>query len=143
MVVSRIYNVNTEANAQASEHFKVKEFACKDGSAIVLIHQYLIDALETIRTAAGNRAITINSGYRTYSHNRKIGGASASYHLYGLAADIVISGMTAEQMAKVASAALGNKGGVGLYNGYIHVDGRVNRYRFDKRTGVEKAVTDF
>lgn len=143
MVCSRVYNIATEANVKASEHFKVSEFACKDGSSIVLIHQYLIDALEAIRTAAGNKPITINSGYRTYTHNKNIGGASASYHLYGLAADIVISGMTAEQMAKVASAALGNKGGVGLYNGYIHVDGRVNRYRFDKRSGVEKAVTDF
>lgn len=143
MVCSRVYNIATEAKAKASEHFKVSEFACKDGSSIVLIHQYLIDALEAIRTAAGNHPITINSGYRTYTHNKNIGGASASYHLYGLAADIVISGMTAEQMAKVASAALGNKGGVGLYNGYIHVDARVNRYRFDKRSGIEKAVTDF
>lgn len=144
MVTSRVYNTATEANVKASEHFKVKEFACKDGSKIVLIHDYLLDALEQLRKALNNSPITINSGYRTYTHNKAVGGASASYHLYGLAADIVVPGWTPLQVAQVADALFPDWAGIGLYNGYVHLDGRkVMKYRFDKRSGKEVAVTKF
>lgn len=143
MVCSNVYNARTEKDVKVSAHFKVSEFACKDGSSICLVHRYLWEKLEALRRACGNRPITINSGYRTYQHNKNIGGASNSYHLYGLAADIVVSGMSALKVAQLADKIFGDSGGVGLYNGYVHIDGRVSKYRFDKRSGVEKAVDHF
>ena len=69
----------------------MSEFACKDGTPVPeLLHKnvkLLARQLEVIRGSV-KRPIFINSGYRTVSHNAKIGGASRSYHLTGRAADI-------------------------------------------------------
>jgi hypothetical protein len=50
--------------------------------------------LEALRVKLGNRAITVNSGFRTIAHNAEIGGASDSMHLYGMAADLNVPGVS-------------------------------------------------
>ena len=35
------YIMDTDGNAQLAKHFKVKEFACKDGSQVVFIDDHL------------------------------------------------------------------------------------------------------
>ena len=79
-----IWFMNTKQK-NLSEHFKPKEFQCKDGSEEFLIADKLIDTLEAIRNHF-NEPVTINSGYRTPSWNSKIGGAPNSYHCKGMAA---------------------------------------------------------
>lgn len=49
----------------------------------------LAAGLEQIRTLLGDKPIRINSGYRSPSLNRAIGGARSSAHLDGYAADFV------------------------------------------------------
>lgn len=44
-----------------------------------------------------NRPIIINSGYRSYSLNAKVGGVINSQHLTGQAADFTINGLTVKQ----------------------------------------------
>lgn len=44
-----------------------------------------------------NRPIIINSGYRSYSLNAKVGGVINSQHLTGQAADFTIKGLTVKQ----------------------------------------------
>lgn len=83
----KVYNVETEGSCLLSTHFKVREFKCFDGSKIVLISPVLIDVLEDLRKQM-NTVFYINSGYRTVTHNKAIGGASNSMHMYGLAADV-------------------------------------------------------
>ena len=39
------YIMNTDGNVQLTKHFKVKEFACKDGSPVVFIDDYLYNVL--------------------------------------------------------------------------------------------------
>lgn len=72
-----------------SPHFALKEMACKDGSDKVLYSTGLMSMLEKLR-AYGGFTVHINSGYRSPSYNRKIGGASKSQHIYGTAADIIV-----------------------------------------------------
>lgn len=43
--------------------------------------------LERARTILGNRVIHVSSGYRSPELNRAVGGARASFHMLGLAAD--------------------------------------------------------
>jgi zinc D-Ala-D-Ala carboxypeptidase len=43
--------------------------------------------LEAVRAKGGHHAIGINSGFRSVAYNDCIGGASASQHMYGTAAD--------------------------------------------------------
>ncbi len=58
-------------------------------------------ALEGVRVKLGNRVIHINSGFRTVAHNLAVGGVEHSQHLYGLAADIEVEGLTPQQVQKI------------------------------------------
>ena len=49
--------------------------------------------LESVRSLLG-KPISISSGYRSTRVNSAVRGAGNSYHLYGLAADIKVKGMT-------------------------------------------------
>lgn len=83
---------------KVSPHFKLKEFQCQDGSDIVKIDTNLLNFLEKLITYGGF-TITIISGYRTVSHNRKVGGASKSKHIYGYAADINVRNEKGENVS--------------------------------------------
>ncbi len=52
----------------------------------------LMYKLEALRKKLGNKPITVNSGFRSISHNASVGGASDSMHLYGNAADLDVPG---------------------------------------------------
>jgi uncharacterized protein YcbK (DUF882 family) len=69
------------------------------------------------------RSVTIVSGCRSHSHNRRIGGARESFHLRCLAADIKVQGVGKAQLAKYARS-LAGRGGVGVYcrDGSVHID---------------------
>ena len=76
-------------NDQITPHFRLSEFAnTKDGDVVLLNSDVVlfIQMLEEFRVWY-NRTMTITSGYRTKAFNKKVGGASNSYHLKGLAAD--------------------------------------------------------
>jgi hypothetical protein len=118
-------------------HFKVREFACKDGTDQILISTILVDVLEDIRAACGNKPVTINSAYRTPAHNQNVGGAPDSYHVKGMAVDITITGVDTTTVCKAAEKALaarGIQGGIGRYvgQGFVHVDVRPVRSRFQQ-----------
>ena len=67
------YSKAKDGNKRLSAHFKVKEFACRDGSDAVLVAPRLVMVLESIRTHFGS-AVVINSAYRTPQYNAKVGG---------------------------------------------------------------------
>lgn len=113
---NKYYTINGKQS-----NFKVKEFACKDGSDFLKVDSELIEKLQIMRDYFG-RAITINSGYRNEEWNKKVGGAGNSMHLYGKAADIVVSGITPSTVAAFAKK-IGFRG-VGTYAGFTHVDTR-------------------
>ena len=52
-----------------------------------------VEVLEPLREAIG-KPIIISSGYRSPSLNRAIGGSAGSAHMFGLAADISVPGIT-------------------------------------------------
>lgn len=123
----KIYSAAKDGKKQLTPHFRVREFACSDGSDTVLVDEALVKLLERIRVWAGAE-IRISSGYRTPAYNKKIGGASASYHTKGQAADIVVTGKKPAEVAKFAQAI--GAGGVGLYTAsrFTHVDTRTIKY---------------
>lgn len=113
---------------QISEHFKANEFRCKDGNDEILICKELLEILEEVRNHF-NAPVIINSGYRTPEWNTKVGGAKCSYHMKGMAADIVVKGHTPKEVAKIASEIMKNHGGVIRYTNFVHVDVREKYYR--------------
>ena len=135
------YSRARDGNINLSANFKVKEFACKDGSDYILVSTDLVKLLQNIRNHFG-RAVTINSAYRNAVYNRKIGGVSNSQHVYGTAADIVVSGVAPLQVAQYVETVQPNSGGIGLYGNFTHVDVRVNRARW-QNYGREISVSGF
>lgn len=103
-------------------NFKVKEFACNDGSDTIKIDDELVEKLQIIRSYFGV-PVTINSGYRTPSYNRTVGGVADSQHVLGKAADIVVKGVSPSRVAEFAKKI--GFGGVGTYKDFTHVDTRL------------------
>lgn len=130
MITVHAYSKKKDGNKQLSANFKVKEFACKDGSDVIFIAPELVDILQKIRTHFG-KAVNINSGYRTPSYNKKVGGATYSQHQYGTAADIRISGVAPKKIAEYAETLLPGKGGIGIYSNFVHVDVREVKSRWN------------
>lgn len=122
---------------QLTKHFNVREFDCKDGTPVQKRDhaglQNLCELyLEPLRAKFG--PVTVVSGFRTVSHNRKVGGASKSFHVYTIhdgndqAADIKCARGTPRQwhatLNWLRARKRGGKGGLGLYNTFVHIDMR-------------------
>lgn len=135
----KTYSVKKDGSTYLSENFKVKEFACNDGSDTVLISDELVDLLQKIRDHF-RVAVTINSGYRTSAYNKKVGGVSNSQHVKGTAADIVVKGVDPLTVGQYVEYIMPDHGGIGVYQTFTHVDVRSNRSRWDHRSGKEVVV---
>ena len=95
------FSYATEGSVRLSEHFKVYEFRCKDNTNPIFVSLNLVDVLERIREHF-KKPVYINSAYRNPAYNAMIGGAKNSMHMYGMAADIHINGVTPNQIADFA-----------------------------------------
>ena len=85
-----VYSNKKDGNKYISEHFRIKEFACKDGSDKILLDIKLVEILEDLRKRLNSSSCHVTSGYRTPKHNKKIGGSRTSEHMKGKAADVVL-----------------------------------------------------
>lgn len=126
----KAYSLAKDGDKKLSANFKVKEFACEDGSDVVFISDGLVQVLQAIRSHFG-RTTNVNSGYRTPSHNKKVGGEEYSQHLYGLAADIEVKGIKPKTVAAYAEKLLPNMGGIGIYSWGVHIDVRKTKSRWN------------
>lgn len=117
------------------KYFKREEFRCKCGGKYcdgfpVEPDRGLVLALDEFRERLGV-PVSIG-GIRCPQHNKNVGGAAASQHLYGLAADCH-SSKSPEEMRRVAEEVLQGTGGLGIYNWGIHFDKRAGKSRWDSR----------
>lgn len=111
-----------------SENFNSSEFDCHGSGCCseTIINPKLVEYVQQIRDHFG-KSITVTSGYRCPTHNKRVGGATGSRHSKGDAADIVVSGVAPREVAKYAES-IGIKG-IGLYETsadghFTHVDTR-------------------
>jgi uncharacterized protein YcbK (DUF882 family) len=105
--------------------FRWDEFRCNDGTAVparlrVPVSNLVNNTLARVRSIWG-RPMTVLSGYRTY-------------HLRGMAADIVIAGVRPMDVADAIQDAMEcgtiPNGGLGRYRTFTHVDiGPARRWR--------------
>lgn len=116
--------------SKLSANFKISEFCCKGNGccSTAKIDTDLVAIVQKIRTHFG-KPVTINSGYRCETHNKRVGGVNSSKHVSGMAADIVVKGVAPAEVAKYAES-IGVKG-IGLYEGkdgnFVHVDTRTRK----------------
>lgn len=118
-------NVKTyqKSDEKITPNFKVREFACQDGTTKVLIDYELACLLQFLRDIIG-KPLNINSAYRTEKHNKAVGGASNSYHKYGRAFDV--SGADVDLMCNILKT-IGVKGII-KYPTFVHMDSRDRKY---------------
>jgi zinc D-Ala-D-Ala carboxypeptidase len=84
--------------------------------------------LEALRLKLGNKPITVNSGFRSIAHNRSVGGASDSMHLYGHAADLNVPGVANKTVYQKAETS-GFSGLETFHEDHQHVDSRADMGR--------------
>lgn len=120
-------------------NFRLSEFHSKDGTQVPTAIrgnvQTLMQQLQVIRNYFRSQII-ITSGYRSPEHNQNVGGSTTSMHLCGMAADLVVVGLSPnevqEGIERLMSTGQIIDGGLGRYNTFTHYDiGR--RRRWDKR----------
>lgn len=126
----RAYRLDTEGNQSITPHFKVREFRCYDNTNLIFIAEDLVKLLEEIRIEV-SAPIIVNSGYRTPVHNKKVGGATNSYHMLGVAADISCSRISVQKLYDICSSRLNGWGGLGKYKTFVHVDIRPQKSRWN------------
>lgn len=125
----KAYSKKRDGNKKVSANFRVREFSCSDGSDPIFIDSELVTVLQKIRTHFG-KAVTITSAYRTPAHNMSVGGTAYSQHMYGKAADIKVRGVSPKAVAAYAEKILYNKGGIGIYDTFTHIDVRAAKSRW-------------
>lgn len=93
--------------------------------------------LEVLR-AHFNAPITVNSAYRSPEYNASIGGAKKSQHTLGKAADVVVKGVSPNEVADaiefLIDVGLMKEGGLGYYDTFTHYDIRGTKARWDFRS---------
>jgi uncharacterized protein YcbK (DUF882 family) len=122
-----------------STNFSLHEFESADGTApngdVLKNLTELAKNLEVLRKHLG-QPIRVTSGFRSKEHNAKIGGAPASTHILGMAADIQVAKMKPEEIAKAIELLIANgkmkEGGLGIYRTWIHYDIRGTKARWKK-----------
>ena len=126
----KAYSKAKDGNKKLSTNFRVREFACTDGSDPIFVDSDLVNVLQKVRTHFG-KAVTITSAYRTPTHNKKVGGTLYSQHLYGRACDIKVKDTKPKTVAAYAETLLKNKGGIGIYSTFTHIDVRTTKSRWN------------
>ena len=121
-----------------TENFTRQEFDCKDGTKVpakfIENVTKLAQNLEVLRAEINEPIKITGSGYRTKSHNDKVGGAKNSLHLTASAADINAKNYTPKELSKVIERLIKQgkmvEGGIGVYKGFLHYDIRGTKSRW-------------
>ena len=99
-----------------------------------VVRDELLNLLNRIRREWG-KPVIVNSGYRSPEYNAAIKGAvTNSYHTKGMAADIRPDDPSLISEFQDLCLELNKDGGVGLYDGFVHVDVRGHHAYWDYRT---------
>ena len=126
-----------------SKNFYLREFKCNCGcempNDVLKNIKVVAENLQVLRDFVGS-SIKVNSAYRCKDYNRSIGGASRSQHILGKASDIVVKGLTPDEVYDIVQNLRRNpslKGvifqGLGRYNTFTHLDIRKKYTTWDNR----------
>lgn len=108
-----------------TKNFSTWEFLCPCGQCNKKPDIDFVRKLQLLRDFY-RKPMEINSGVRCIKHNQKVGGASNSQHLYGVAADIRIVGGADKFRFVELAMHLGFRG-IGVSKTFVHVDMRATR----------------
>ena len=109
---------------QLTKNFNSNEFDCKCGKCHARINLDFVKKLQELRDICGF-PLPIASGVRCATHNAAVGGAPASRHLYGDAADITWTQMDGTaKLCLIKMATRVGFTGFGIASTFLHLDMR-------------------
>lgn len=94
--------------------------------SIVLTAKYL----DEVRSLLGGRPLIINSWYRPFKINKKVGGSSNSRHMFGDGVDFYSNYLPSYQVYRLLDNWHGDRGGLGAYYRFVHLDLRGEKTRW-------------
>lgn len=107
--------------SQTAERFGKKIIVGLESSIAQNLQHLCVTVLQPLRDALGV-PITVTSGYRPKWLNDHIGGSQTSHHLFGLAVDIVVPGVSPAEVAfKVAELHLPFEQVILEYDSWTHI----------------------
>jgi lysozyme family protein len=115
-------------DVKLSKDFHLSEFECRCGCRTTVVNGDHVKNMQRLRDLLG-KPVHITSGYRCPTHNRAVGGATNSQHLYGNACDIVVDGLKAREVYDIADK-MQVFNGIGKYVSFTHVDSRKEKARW-------------
>lgn len=144
------YSLKKDGEKFCSEHTRVREMRCKDGTDKILIDEKLMEMIEKLFATLKCKKYIITSGYRTPSYDKKVGGNGKGQHTKGTAADCYFYGndgkiISAKEVSCIAQD-LGFKGIANITSKYeaIHLDMRtVGKYYGNEVYGTKNVTNDF
>lgn len=91
------------SNKQLTKNFKLSEIHChgKGCCFSTKLDSKVVKLAQKMRNALGV-PFTVESGYRCSYHNREVGGANGSGHIYGTALDLTTAKVSRERLAVLA-----------------------------------------
>jgi len=110
-----------------SRNFNLQEFQCPCCKRVIL-HADLLLKLEKLRWEI-KEPLYINSGFRCYLENDKVGGVKKSFHLFGMAADVSVRNISIPELLYFAEKY--KFGGIGIYKTFLHLDIRQIKSRWE------------
>jgi uncharacterized protein YcbK (DUF882 family) len=108
-----------------SNNFSRWEFACKCGCGFDTVDVETLLVAQRLRDFYGV-GVTITSGCRCPAHNLAVGGHPGSEHQDARAVDFTVDGIMPGEVYQTLLAWYPNQYGMGLYDGWVHLDTRSN-----------------
>ncbi len=112
-----------------NQYFDRSEFECRCSCGFSTVDVELLAVLTTVREHF-NSPVTINSSCRCERHNELVGGTTGSKHKLGIAADIVVKGVSTGEVYDFLDRHEPNKYGLGWYETFTHIDVRTTKARW-------------
>lgn len=125
-----LYDTHQHAGHSLGPYFTVRDFSKTGdvGFRYARIDPSIVNCLSRVRSALG-KPLVIRSSYRSYAYNDQLvkegkTASKRSYHISGKAADLTVPGVSVSTFAKTVYSRCGCGVGLGVANGWFHVDTR-------------------
>lgn len=136
-IIDSFYAISkaTDGNMKLTTNFIAREFACQDNSDLVIINNLVPVVCQIVRNWFGY-SFTPTSAFRTVSHNKNVGGASRSNHIYGMAVDIPAKSgkCTPRELYNFLDKLFSDSCEIGLYNWGVHFAATKEKSRFTDKS---------
>lgn len=126
-----VLSKSTDGGKKLSTNFIVQEFSCQDNSEPVIINNLVPIVCQIVRNWFGY-SFSPTSAYRTVTHNKNVGGATKSNHVYGLAVDIPANGRkcTPRELYDFLDKLFSDSCEIGLYSWGVHFAATKEKSRY-------------